>query len=143
MTLLYTELFVLQMTMLVCNLMQLLLYIQIPNFKISTSASVAQCYYSVGGVTLEYASSAWDPFLKKDIDLIENVQKFALKVCTKSWDASYSSLLEVTRLPSLQTRRTHAKLCNLFKIINGLTFYPDPPSYTGQAPTLPQQNCAQ
>ena len=72
--------------------------------------------------------AAWDPFLKKDIiELIENVQKFALKVCIKSWDANYRSLLEISRLPSLESRRVNAKLCNLYKIINDLTFYPGAP----------------
>ena len=73
---------------------------------------------------LEYAMAAWDPFLKKDV---ENVQKFALRVCTKSLDANYSSLLEMSGLPSLESRRVNAKLCNLYKIINGLTYHPDAP----------------
>ena len=92
-----------------------------------------QLYSSFIRPHLEYATSAWDTFLKKDIELIENVQKFALRVCTKSWDANYSGLLVATHLPSLQTR-THTKLCNLFKIINGLTFYPDAPTQDGQQP---------
>ena len=83
---------------------------------------------------LEYGIPAWDPFLKKDIDLTENVQKFVLKVCTKSWDGNYTSLLETTHLPSLQSRRTHAKLCNLFRIVNGLTFYPNAPTQVRQQP---------
>ena len=70
---------------------------------------------------LEYAAASWDPFLKKDIELIEDVQKFALRVCLKSWSATYAELLEQSNLPSLQTRRQHAKFCNLFKIINEAT----------------------
>ena len=47
--------------------------------------------------------AAWDPFLMKDV---ENVQKFTLKVCTKTWDANYSSLLEISGLPSaLESKR--------------------------------------
>ena len=47
----------------------------------------------------------WDPFLKQDIELIEKVQKFALRVCTKSWDANYcnSSLLEISGSYKLDT----------------------------------------
>jgi len=30
---------------------------------------------------LEYASFVWDPYLKKDTEAIERVQKFGLKVC--------------------------------------------------------------
>ena len=59
---------------------------------------------------LEYAAASWDPFLKKDIELIEDVQKFALRVCLKSWSATYEELLKHFNLPTLQTRRQHAKL---------------------------------
>ena len=31
---------------------------------------------------LEYASSVWDPYLKKDIKAVERVQKFAIKIGT-------------------------------------------------------------
>jgi len=27
----------------------------------------------------------WDPFLHIDIELLESMQKFAVKVCTKHW----------------------------------------------------------
>ena len=74
---------------------------------------------------LEYAAASWDPFLKKDIELIKDVQKFALRVCLKSWSATYEELLKQSNLPMLQTRRQHAKLCHLFKIINEATFFPE------------------
>ena len=77
---------------------------------------------------LEYAMASWDPFLKKDIELLENVQKFALRVCTKQWDADYSTLLETSGMPSLESRRVNAKLCHLYKIVNGSTFHPDAPT---------------
>ncbi len=59
---------------------------------------------------LEYASAVWSPHLAKDIKLLEDTQKFALKVCTKKWDtanhvqhknASYASEHSQT-LPTLQ-----------------------------------------
>ena len=59
---------------------------------------------------VEYAAVAWDPFLRKDIDLIEDVQKYALKVCLKSWSANYSELLEQSHLPTLQARIEGVKL---------------------------------
>ena len=96
-------------------------------YKHSSSVTMLRLYSSFIRPHLEYATAAWDPFLKKDIELIENVQKFALRVCTKSWDTNYSNLLETSHLPSLQSRRLHMKLCNLFKIISGLTFHPNAP----------------
>ena len=34
---------------------------------------------------LEYASTIWDPYLIKDRKLLEDVQKFACKICVKDW----------------------------------------------------------
>ena len=101
-------------------------------YKHSSQDTMLHLYTSFIRPHLDYATAAWDPFLKKDIELIENVQKFALRVCTKSWDSNYSSLLQTSHLPSLQTRRLHTKLCNLFKITNA-----------EQSPPLSEQNCTQ
>ena len=76
---------------------------------------------------LEYACQVWDPHLKKDIAALESVQKFALRACTKSWDASYDLLLSQTNLPSLQDRRAHLKICTLYKIVYSMVDFPDAP----------------
>ena len=49
---------------------------------------------------LEYACSVWDPHLKKDIERLEGVQKFGLKVCLKRWQCGYMELLHLTNLPT-------------------------------------------
>ena len=71
----------------------------------SNTDTLLNLYTSFIRPHLEYAAIAWDPFLKKDITALESVQKFALKVCTKSWDISYESLLSKSHLPSLEARR--------------------------------------
>ena len=43
------------------------------------SHSLLKLYQSTVRTHLEYASSVWDPYLKKNIDAIEHVQKSALK----------------------------------------------------------------
>ena len=68
---------------------------------------------------LEYASSVWDPYLKKDIEAIEHVQKFGLKVYLKDWHFSYDNLLNIANIPTLASRKQQLKLCELFNIING------------------------
>ena len=70
---------------------------------------------------LEYAPQVWDPYFAKDIEILEKCQKFALRVCTKSWSSTYLDLLNSTRLPTLADRRKTAKLCHLYKIVHGLT----------------------
>ena len=51
-----------------------------------------------------------DPHLIKHTESLEKVQKFALKVCTKSWNSTYSSLLSQMDLPRLDQRRVQLKL---------------------------------
>ena len=96
----------------------------------SSCTTLLKLYISFIRPHVEYAAAAWDPFLRKDIDLIEDVQKYALKVCLKSWSVNYSELLERSHLPTLQVRRHEAKLCHLYKIVNKETFFPNAPTLT-------------
>ena len=73
---------------------------------------------------MEYASQVWNPHLLKDINKIENVQKFALGLCVKQWSQDYESLLSICDLPTLATRRKYLGLCTMYKIINGHVFFP-------------------
>ena len=41
---------------------------------------------------LKYAAPVWSSELIKDISKLENVQKFALRVCTKQWKLPYIDL---------------------------------------------------
>ena len=52
--------------------------------------------------------------LAKDVELLERCQKFALRICLKDWHADYSSLLNASRLSTLQDRRRYLKLCFMF-----------------------------
>ena len=42
---------------------------------------------------LEYASAAWDPFLKKDISALERVQRKAVRFCSSNYNR-YASVTE-------------------------------------------------
>ena len=80
----------------------------------SSSNTLTKPYRSFIRPHLEYASIVWNPNFKVEIEALENVQKFALRVCTKSWDSNYDELLATTKLPSLKDRRTQACLCHHF-----------------------------
>jgi len=72
----------------------------------------------------EYAAPAWDPHHLSDINSLENVQKFALRVCCKQWDTAYSELLSWSSVPSLENRQLYLKLYHLFKIVNNICYFP-------------------
>jgi len=42
-----------------------------------------------------YASLVWNPHSLKDIDQLEQVEKFALCMCAKQWDLGYANLLNL------------------------------------------------
>ena len=76
---------------------------------------------------LEYAAPVWSPELIKDISKLENVQKFALRVCTKQWNLPYIDLIEKCNLTELRTWRNYLSLSLLHKIINEDCIFPNTP----------------
>ena len=73
---------------------------------------------------MEYASDVWDPHLHKEITLIENVQKFGLRICAKQWDLGYNELMSNFDVCTLQSRHLEHKLCTMFKIVHNLISVP-------------------
>ena len=81
-------------------------------------------YISLVRLHLEYASQVWNPYKAGEINSLEDVQKFALRMCAKHWDSSYDDLLQPFSLPSLQQRREYLDLSTMFKIVHGLFYFP-------------------
>ena len=82
-------------------------------------------YLSLIRPHLEYVVPVWNPYLKKDIQKLESVQRFALKVCLKSWDGSYSDHLQACNLPCLMDRRKMLCLMYLYKAVNRYVINPN------------------
>ena len=61
-----------------------LLYRQFHNH--ATPSTIKQLYLSLVRPHLEYAAPLWDPYLQNDVDALEGVQKFAMKLITRKWD---------------------------------------------------------
>ena len=76
---------------------------------------------------LEHAAPARNPYLIRDINSLESVQKFALKVCLKQWNTPYHQLINQACLPDLATRWKHLSFLSFvfYKIINGVCLYHD------------------
>ena len=90
----------------------------------ANSLSLLQLYLAYIRPHLEYAVPVWDPHQRGLISSLERVQKFTLKVCTKSWSSGYESLLQSCNLPTLACRRRYLKLCLLYKVVNGQLTFP-------------------
>ena len=97
-------------------------------YSMSSTPSLLQLYISLVRPHLEYASPVWDPFLVKDIQKLESVQKLALKMCRKTWDSSYAGNLQLFSLPELSSRRKYLSLSYFYNLINGQFEFPDFPA---------------
>ena len=86
-------------------------YWTVENFKVIYCAYVRP--------HLEYAAPAWSPHLKKDIKVLERIQRRATKLVPKLRNLSYQSRLNILNLTTLEERRTRGDLIQFFKINSG------------------------
>ena len=93
-------------------------------YRFSPPSVLFKLYLALIRPHLEYCSSVWDPSSSSLISSLEKVQYFALKLCSKQWSSSYSSLLLLFNCPTLSLRRKFSKLTFLFKVLHGLTYFP-------------------
>ena len=68
---------------------------------------------------LEYCIQAWRPYCKKDIDMLERIQRRATKMIPELRDLSYEERLKECGLTTLETRRLRGDQIEVFKIFNG------------------------
>ena len=80
------------------------------------------CYQTYLRPVLEYASVVWLPHYQTDIDRLEMVQRRSARFVLNKKDryASVTKMMESLGWPSLQSRRTNAKLIMFYKIINDI-----------------------
>ena len=91
------------------------------NFSNCTTKIKGELYKSMVRPILEYACNVWCPHYNKDIQLIEAVQRRAVRFCMNCYSRyeSVISMLEKLKWPTLTDRRDDLKLVMLYKIING------------------------
>jgi len=68
---------------------------------------------------LEYAVQVWNPYLRKDIDVIEQIQHRATKMVKGLSNKSYPERLNILGLTTLEKRRTRGDLIEIYKIMTG------------------------
>ena len=67
---------------------------------------------------LEYANPMWSPYLKKDITMIENVQRRATKYLKGMDELKYDERLRKLKLTTLAYRRLRGDMIEVYKIFN-------------------------
>ena len=76
-------------------------------------------YTSLVRPYLEYGNVVWSPFFKRDITLIEDVQRRATRYVPDVNKLEYQERLETMNLPTLQYRRFRADMIETSKITRG------------------------
>ena len=69
---------------------------------------------------LEFAISAWNPCLLKDINTLETIQRRSTKIPTCLRNLTYEARCKKFKLSNLSERRTRGDLIQQYKIINGI-----------------------
>ena len=93
----------------------------------STSAQINQLKYTILYYTkclvrphLEYCMQVWNPYLKKDIDLLKGVLHRATNIILRYKHYCYEYRLALCQLSTLEGRRLRGDLIQAFKLLKGL-----------------------
>ena len=89
-------------------------------FKNKTRDVMLPLYKAMVRPHLDYCIQAWRPYLRKDIDRLEKVQRRATKMMEGLEGYSYLDRLRIFGLTTLETRFVRADLIEVYKIFNGL-----------------------
>lgn len=81
---------------------------------------ILRLYKALVRPKLEYCIQAWRPYLRKDIDKIEKVQRRATKMIQGYRNYSYLQRLQYTRLSTLEERRDRGDLIEVYKFVRGI-----------------------
>ena len=88
--------------------------------NIEQTSGEAYCEPLVTTSDGDAASQVWNTCKTCEIKTLENVQKFALRMCAKQWSNSYKDLLQLFSQPSLQQRRLYLDLST---VVHGLFYF--------------------
>ena len=89
------------------------------NIVYKNKDSMVSLYKALVRPRLEFCIQAWSPYLRKDIDMIERVQRRATKLIEGYHNFSYEDRLKKTGLILLEKRRVRGDLIQVFKMLKG------------------------
>ena len=82
--------------------------------------AIIKLYKALVRPKLDYCVQVWSPYLKKDINRIEQIQHRATRMINGFWKFDYESRLDKCKLIALEDRRTRGDLIEVYKLINGI-----------------------
>lgn len=88
-------------------------------FKSIDKNSFLTVYKSLIRSVLDYGGGVYYPYTKKNIQLIENVQRRSTRIVPELKGLSYSERLQSLKLPTMYYRRKRYDLIQLYKIVHG------------------------
>ena len=89
------------------------------NITYKDKSLIVPLYKAIVRPHLEYCIQAWSPYLRKDIDMLEKIQRRATKLIPGLRDLRYEERLKECGLTTLETRRLRGDQIEVFKILNG------------------------
>ena len=89
------------------------------NITYKDKSLIVPLYKAIVRPHLEYCIQAWSPYLRKDIDMLEKIQRRATKLIPGLRDRRYEERLKECGLTTLETRRLRGDQIEVFKILNG------------------------
>jgi len=91
-------------------------------FSIRDKEVILQLYKSLITHHLKYSMQAWRPHYKKNIDLIEGVQRRTTKLISGLMGYTYADRLTILKLTTLETRRLRSDLIDISKMFKGFDY---------------------
>lgn len=87
------------------------------HFVVRDKNTIIQLYKSLVRPNLEYCIQVWSPHYKKDVNLIERVQRRATRMIEGLENKTYQERLKECNLTTLELRRHRGDLIETFKIL--------------------------
>ena len=89
-------------------------------FHYRTKNTLVPLYKSLVRPKIEHAVAAWSPWLEKDIECIEKVQKRLVRMLSNVRGNTYEDRLKDAGLTTLKERRARGDAIEAFKMLNGI-----------------------
>ena len=89
------------------------------NITYKENSLIVPLYKAIVRPHLEYCIQAWNPHLRKDLDMLEKIQRRATKLIPGLIYLRYEERLNKCVLSTLETRRLRGDQIEVFNILNG------------------------